>query len=620
MRRLLIGVGAAAARGRSARSSSTPGAPTPAPWRRWTLLPLALALVFGLAEPWARAAPDGGGEVGRAPAAAPADAAIGATSFDAGAAQGGPDDASARVDADAGPPPEDAAPAAAPSEPDAAAPAAAPADEPPPVEPPAPRGPTTERVRGPVGEVRLHDRVVFVLRAPRGDRTAPDRARAATQALEAVIAHASEEGQAGPAVETRVESPSPETRVVYLGKTPLVTLGEDDVLATGEASLDVLAASVQTRVDDALTAERKRSKIATTVFSASLVVFSALLAFLLMRRMGEMAGRVRSSFADDPDRVQAFRIGDIELLSAGAARGALTMVVTLGHRFLQLALVYGWLVLGLSLFESTRPYVERLTGVVVKPLSGLVTRAGNALPLAVLAVLAALAVSAVVRFVGLFFDSVARGQTSLALVPPELARPTSVLARTAIVVGAVALAAPILTGEDSGVLSRLGTLALAATAIATVPVLANGAVGLALAFTGALERDQFLEIGRHAGHVREVGLFQVRLEDGEGCDVRVPHLYFLGRPVRRHGAARMTSVEIVVDAAANQPAVEEALLLAARELSPKAKVELLSLDRDGARYRVTSAERNAQDLALVRVLTETLARLGAGLGGGASRP
>ena len=57
------------------------------------------------------------------------------------------------------------------------------------------------------------------------------------------------------------------------------------------------------RLSDAVSSERKRSAIATTVFSVSLLVFSALIAFWLLGRASDLAGRLRTWMADNPERV-----------------------------------------------------------------------------------------------------------------------------------------------------------------------------------------------------------------------------------------------------------------------------------------------------------------------------
>ena len=110
-------------------------------------------------------------------------------------------------------------------------------------------------------DVRLHERPVFSLRADRAGQGARDRARAASRALESVL-----DDPEQPL--TRVEEPSPESAVIFIGKTPVITLGEDDAAAAGDdVTLHVYAAGVASKVDATLRAERKRSAIATRVLS-----------------------------------------------------------------------------------------------------------------------------------------------------------------------------------------------------------------------------------------------------------------------------------------------------------------------------------------------------------------
>jgi len=73
---------------------------------------------------------------------------------------------------------------------------------------------------------------------------------------------------------------------------------------------------------------------------------------------------------------------------------------------------------------------QKLTGFVVAPLSQLMARLATALPRRV-AALAALAVFVLVRFVGLFFASVSRGEALLGWLPADLAAPTACCCRSA---------------------------------------------------------------------------------------------------------------------------------------------------------------------------------------------
>jgi small-conductance mechanosensitive channel len=473
--------------------------------------------------------------------------------------------------------------------------------------------PSASSSRGPAaGEIRVHDKPVVVLRAPRAGVPAAERAKAANAALEALLAQTEELGEA------RFEE-TQGTAVVFVGKTPIVTLGPEDVAASGEASLNVLAAQVTTHLAQAVSTERKRSAIATTVFSFSLLVFSALLAFLLFNRVSEFAERLRASIGDNPEKVTALRLGKIEFISAGAARGALSVGLAFGYRFLQVALAYGWLIFALSLFDATRGYTERLTGMVVKPLYGLATRIGGALPLVVVAAIAVVAVSVLVRFVGLFFDSVIRGDTKVGWISRDLARPTSALARVGIVLVALVLGSPLITGEADGVISRVGLVALLAVALASTPLLASAVVGVTVVFGRRLKRGDDVEVGGRRGKVLDVNLFDVRIEDDALAEIRVPHLLGLVHATRVHRHAPLASLEVVVDAAAPQDEVERVLFEAARAHSSRGKVELLYLDEGGAHWRITSASMR-HDVSLAKVVQGALSKLGVGLGRGRGRP
>lgn len=462
-------------------------------------------------------------------------------------------------------------------------------------------------VKGPLpGEIRVHEKTVVVLRAARAGNSAQDRARTANLALEALLAQTDDIGAA------RYDEKEG-TAVVFVGKTPILTLGPEDVEGSGEATLDVLAAQVTARLGQAVSTERKRSAIATTVFSFSLLVFSALLAFLFLNRVSEGAAKLRSRIGDNPEKVTALRLGKVEFISAGAARGGLSIALALGHRFIQIAIAYGWLIFALSLFDATRGYTERLTGMVVKPLYGLAARIGGALPLIVVAAIAVVAVSVLVRFVGLFFDSISRGDTSVGWLARDLARPTSVLARFGIVVLALVLASPLITGETDGVISRLGLIALVAVALAATPLLASVVVGITVVFGRRMKRGDDVEVGGRRGKVLDVNLLEVRIEDDALAEVSVPHLLGLVHPTRVHRHARLVALDIVVDAAAPQDEVERVLFAAARAHSSRGRVELVFLDRAGAHWRVTSASMR-HDISLAKVVQDALGKLGVGLG------
>ncbi|HUM11235.1 MAG TPA: mechanosensitive ion channel domain-containing protein [Myxococcaceae bacterium] len=431
----------------------------------------------------------------------------------------------------------------------------------------------------PPGEVRIRERAVLELRAPLAGRPPQLRGREATEALVHVLE------QPGPDV-VRLE-PREQGVALLVGSAPILELAPDDAREAGASDLTLYAAAAGQRVEAALKAERRRLEIQDSVFSVSLAVFITLLAFLALRLVGRLGSQLRAALLADRERIPALRLGTVEVASRRVVRGALRLGLLLGTRIVQIVVLYVWLLFVLSLFAATRAYGTRLTGSVLRPAGAILGRAGAALPMLVVAALFALLVALVVRTLRLFFESVARGETHVRWIPADLATPVGVLLRGAIVVLAVLFAAPLITGGDTGALSRLATAVLLALGLGAVPLLASVAAGLPTVLGRRLRPGEMVEVGGRQGQVREVTLLEVRLEDAEGAELRIPHLVAFLHPSRGLGGVPRRALEVCVRAAEDQARVESVLLEAAGSHASGARAELLSLDAGGARWRVS---------------------------------
>ncbi|MFT3773562.1 MAG: mechanosensitive ion channel [Minicystis sp.] len=450
--------------------------------------------------------------------------------------------------------------------------------------------------------VRIHDHACFDVLVERAGISAKDRAAEATKALERVADEPAD-------VEVRVETRG-DVAIVYAGTIPIIQLSGDDAGAAGDASLGVHADAVAAKTREALRSERQRSAVAKKVFSFSLLVFSALVAFLLLRKLDEIIERLRGWMGERPDRLPALRVGGIEVVRPAAVRGGVSVALTLAKRLAQVAVVYGWVIIALSLFESTRGYTARLTDFVVAPISALVGRVATALPLIVIAAVTVAVVGAAMRFVRLFFGSVARGETTVGWLPPDLAPATSVLIRAGLVVVTLVVAAPLITGTDEGSIARVGAVALGALGLASTPLLATAAAGIAVMYGGRLRAGEHVVVGGRAGRVRATTLLEVVLEDEDGAAIHVPHLLGLWHPTRVLGPAPPLSVEITVAVSADLRKAAEALQEAAAGVGVDARVELASL-ADGAVFRVTvqpTAHAGAKNRLLTAAATALYAR------------
>lgn len=461
----------------------------------------------------------------------------------------------------------------------------------------------------PPATVRVGDAVVFTLSADVAGKPAKERAARATAAIAGVL----EQPEAG---EPRVQQ-NGDSALVLVGNTAIVELGAADAALAGQASLDAFAADRASALGRALASERKRSRIAETVFSCSLVVFFALMAFYLIKRLASLAERARSWLDEHGDQSLAVSVKvpaaggagkSIELVRPAVVKSSAVIALGLAQWVGQFGIFYAWLLVVLSLFETTSGYTERLTGFVLSPLSLLVGRTLAALPLLVVAGFAALAVFVLVRFVGLFLGSVARRETHLGWLPADLAAPASVLLRAAIVVAALVYAAPVVIGSSDDALARTGSVVLWALGIAATPLLATGLFGAAILFDRRLGVGDHVRIRGESGRIVAINLLELRLLSATGSEWRVPHLLLSFSALERLGPSPRLSVELSAGRAQAPTPVLMRLVAAGNVCGRDAAAEIVDVERDQVRYRLTATLPSlAERGTLLRAALEALA-------------
>ncbi|HEX4457259.1 MAG TPA: mechanosensitive ion channel domain-containing protein, partial [Polyangia bacterium] len=351
-----------------------------------------------------------------------------------------------------------------------------------------------------------------------------------------------------------------------------------------------------------------RRAVAQVFFSISLIVLMGLASFLLLGAVGKAALRV-SALLDARETLPELRIGKVEVLTAAATRVAISTSISVAKPIVQLGILCGWLLFSLSLLPATEAIGRRLAGFVLVPLATLLGRLGAALPVVVLVAIGAFALAMLLRFLRVFFESVAQGGIQLRWLQPEQALPFSVVARAVAVIGALLAAAPLIVGDSAewGAL-RIGGVALTVTAVlATAPSLANSAAGTLLLFTRRLTPGVYVEIGPHSGRVTAITLTDVRVEERSGAEVRLPHLMLLFRPLRILGDTLPAHYEVTVDARAPQGRIRKALVDAVRRQGRAAHVELVEIEGQHARYLVVAAAAPGED-DLASAIADALTR------------
>ncbi len=459
--------------------------------------------------------------------------------------------------------------------------------------------------------VRLRDHRLLDLRVALGGQSAEVRARQATQALA-----------------TALEAPGPKTvhvdeasdrATLFVGTAPVLQLGPEDAAAAGDASLHVYAAAAKTTLEHALGVEARRARLQNLVLRISLAVFLGLIAFLLIRKLGDLEAAVERWLDARPQGAPALRLGNVELASETAVRGGLHVLLRFSKRTFQVVLAYVWLYTVLHFFEATRPTGDRITGMLLEPLGRVLARLVGGIPQILALAVLGLLLFLVLRAVGLFFGSVARGETHLAWVPADLAKPTSTLLQAGLLIVAVVFAGPVISGDDSsGPFQGLAQAMLIGLAIACAPLFAAVVAGLPVVYGRGLRVGEVAEVGGKVGTVKEVDLLSVVLEDSGGRPVRVPHLVSLFQPTRVLGPAPLNTIDVTVAGEADLSRVQALLLEAAGSHASGARVELRSLDAASARYRVTSGYDDV-GLRVASALKDAGVQLAALRGAGAPR-
>ncbi|HMR11692.1 MAG TPA: mechanosensitive ion channel family protein, partial [Polyangiaceae bacterium] len=208
--------------------------------------------------------------------------------------------------------------------------------------------------------------------------------------------------------------------------------------------------------------------------------------------------------------------------------------------------------------------------------------------------IAGLALLLTVRFVGLFFRSVARGETQLAWLAPDLAPATSLLLRGAMVVCCLIFVAPVVTGDARGALSISGWLLFIVVGLGALPLCASALVGISLLFGRRVKAGDWIELGERAGRVTELGLFDLQIL-GEGQTVaRVPYLLLLTRTLQVSPGGPRVRVVMTLESPTDLAETLDRVLQAIAQVGTEPRVEVDELTSRSLRFSISVTSDAAQ--------------------------
>ncbi len=449
-------------------------------------------------------------------------------------------------------------------------------------------------------DVRIRETVVLTLQLSDGGMSAAERARRANRAIEQAIGGSS-------AKTVRVEQRGNRC-IVFIGAQPVVELTADDAAVAGEGSLDLYAASVAARISDILHAEENRSQAGRTIRDVVIVILLGLIALYSLKLIRDWSLRGRGWVERNPHRIPAIRLKSIEVVRPPVLRNAALVSLAVLKWVGQIGAIYLWLIASMSFFDWTRGYTEKLTGFVLSPLSTLTGRIAALLPLTMIVAFGAVVLLILLRFISLFFAAVERGETKVEHLSPALAAPTSLVVRIGLVILSLLVVAPALTGNTDGTFSRLGQLAMAAIALALVPLITTVFLGMRVLYASRLAVGQWVSIGAISGRILELTLFDTRIWLPGGATARVPHLVLLWQTLRTSTGTANTVRLSIATLSQLSDIVDELIAVAARfGTDVTVTVESVAPNRADLVIQVTmpeSASKNALTFDLLRALSD----------------
>ncbi|MFZ9887583.1 MAG: mechanosensitive ion channel domain-containing protein [Myxococcota bacterium] len=420
-------------------------------------------------------------------------------------------------------------------------------------------------------------------RVPARGRSPEDRARAATRELTEVLDEASEQG-APPSASVVVEGRRASVRI---GNRVITALYVDDARAEG-LELDEYAGELEAAFSSFLPTQVRRKSLQLFVLHVFLSVFFGVIGVLTLRGLRNAFHRWDGELDDKRGSLRPIVFLRVPIFSGEALASALAFALAVGRVVAYVTTVIATVVAILSQFEFTKPLLHRIlrwsTGPVLAGVEAVVT----AVPGLILAATMLVALRAALRVLHVLLDGVASRRVTWKGVPPER---VSVF-RIATTVSLAVVTAPLLIGAAFGRFGTpLETLALAVGGgllLASVPLLANGLVGLSTLWRDNVRPGDWVQIGNVSGEVTQVSATELYLVPEGGGTIGVPMLYLLLHPLRRLRQSPEVSFEVTV--ARDRPAKEliVALRHAVEGVEAEAQVELVDLCRAWIKARISA--------------------------------
>jgi len=444
----------------------------------------------------------------------------------------------------------------------------------------------------------------LVFHLPVATRSAADRARRATRAIEAVL----DDGMTADDAESVNVVVEDGVAIVRIRSTMVAELTEADAAHTS-ATLHQLAERLESELRVFVAQQLRRRALQFFFLHIFISVFIVVIGVLAVRTLRTAFDKWDAALDDKRGSLEPITVFRIPVVSSTALGGGLTFGLFFGRIISYVASFAAVVATVLSQFEATRPLLERLLRFTSAPIVRGFESVVGSLPGLVLAGLLVLATLGLLRVAMRLLDGVQESKIRWRRVPPERVP----VARTGVAWIAFLVALPLVIAAAFG---RFGTpietialLFTLAVALATVPVLASGLAGLFMLWTRVVQPGDWISCAGVTGEVSSLSITEVRLVPADGGSATLSPLLLLVRPVQR--LARPPSTRVSIALARSAPVAELVQLVAetARSVDKSAPVELVHVDDEKLVLEVeiarTSADLRGKVLLAVAGLAES---------------
>ena len=385
-----------------------------------------------------------------------------------------------------------------------------------------PGAPSAQEAARQSAPVVIANRTIIHLRGPIAGYSAEERARGATERIEATL-------DSDPHAAVSFAESEAGTRVLVGGNLGFIVT-KIDIDAQAVETTSLLAKETAKRLERAIAERREQHSLrylatAAAYAAAATAVYGALM--WLLRLGSRRLGGYISVAADERARK----------LSLGSVQAFASRFVSLLGWLLALTATVWWLAFVLQQFPYTRRWGEDLQVNLLDMARQIVLAILGALPGLAFVVVIFFLARLFIRFARTLFDRVEHGSLELAWMDRDTAGPTRRIFSFVVWVFALAMAYPYLPGAGTEAFKGLSVLIGLMVSLGGASVIGQAFSGLILMYSRIFRRGDYVRIGDNEGTVTEVGMFATRIRTGLGEEISISNAAVLATTTKNYSRA-----------------------------------------------------------------------------------